>query len=273
MPSKFDACPYCNSLQYEVVLEVLNPELDTYSTLIGVTFPPPVCYYECSSCGLTYRNQTFTAVEASALYQSAYRNHILKKNTADEYFNKVIGIPAAESELDAKISHLNSLIRGKSVRTAVDIGCGVGAFMYKLHASNPGISVFGIEPTTDFAIVASSRNDTEVLNKPYDGFDLSGYDLVSCIHVLEHTEQPWTFISALNRNMRPNAYLYIETPSTEDIVALPADHDRFMSPHNYLFSKKFMQARFAETDFAILDIGYAGTHRGKVDLRIFAVRK
>lgn len=253
-------------------MEVLTPERDTYSTLIGVIFPPPVCYYECLNCGLTYRNQIFTAAESSLLYQSAYRNHILKKNTADEYFNRVIGIPASESELDAKISHLSRLISGKSVRTAVDIGCGVGAFMYKLHACNPELSVFGIEPTTDFARVASRRNNTEVLNKPYDGCDLSRYDLVSCIHVLEHTAQPWKFLHAMNWNMQPHAYLYVETPSTEDIAVLPADHDRFMSPHNYLFSKEFMEDRFAEAGFLILDIGYAATHRGKVDLRVFAIR-
>lgn len=164
------------------------------------------------------------------------------------------------------------LIAGLNVRKVIDIGCGVGAFLYKLHAAVPELVVEGVEPTTEFAVVAARRNDTTVINKDYDGFGLEAYDLVTCIHVLEHTPAPWSFLETIGANMKPGAYFYLETPSVEDIQALPADHDRFMSPHNYLFSKEFFGAELGKAGFRLLNISYASTQRGKVDLRAFAIK-
>ena len=273
MPKTLHVCPYCASPSYKSVLEVMGSDLDTYSVLIEANFVPPVYYNECSACGLTYRSQTFTNEEAARLYQSAYRMHILKNCTAEEYFEKVIHIPAEQSELDAKIAHVADLLRNKPIQTVIDIGCGVGAFMYKLHARNPALRVFGIEPTADFARVASSKNHTHVVQGAYAGENLSAYDLITCVHVLEHTERPWEFLDLVSRNMRVGAYLYVETPSVRDINVLPANHDRFMSPHNYLFSAEFLGQRITERGLAVLDSGYAKTHRGKIDLRLFAVKK
>lgn len=272
MPLTLNTCPHCGSATHTIALDVLSPQNDTYAQLIDASFSPPVRYLECLDCGLTFRNQIFTADEANALYQSAYRQHILRDMTADAYFDKVIGIPADDSELDAKISNLKNLVKGIQIAKAMDIGCGVGAFIYKLSATLDNTVVEGIEPTTEFSAVAAKRNHTRVFNKAYDGFSLHEYDLVTCIHVLEHTLSPWEFLRAIADNMKSGSHLYLETPSTKDIKALPADHDRFMSPHNYLFSSEFMALLLERSGFRAISLTYAPTQRGKVDLRVFAVK-
>jgi 2-polyprenyl-3-methyl-5-hydroxy-6-metoxy-1,4-benzoquinol methylase len=272
MPITIEKCPHCGSSHHQLALAVGAPENDTYAGLIHVSFPPSVNYLTCTGCGLTFRDQIFSAQEATSLYASAYRQHILKDMSGDDYFNKVINIPPGDSELDAKITNLKLLIDGLNIHKVIDIGCGVGAFLYKLRAAVPELIVEGIEPTTEFAVVAARRNDTKIINKDYDGFSLEAYDLVTCVHVLEHTPAPWDFLVTISSNMKPGAYFYLETPSVEDIQALPADHDRFMSPHNYLFSKEFITAELSYSGFRPLTISYAPTRRGKVDLRAFAVK-
>jgi len=222
MPIIIETCPRCGNSDHQLALTVGSPENDTYAGLIHVSFPPPVNYLTCNSCGLTFRNQIFSAEEATALYASAYWQHILKSMSGDEYFDKVINIPPADSELDAKIANLQSLMQGLNIGKGIDIGCGVGAFLYKLKTALPELLVDGVEPTKEFAAVAARRNNTQVINKDYDGFSLEAYDLVTCVHVLEHTPAPWDFLDSISKAMRPGAYLYLETPSIEDIQALPA---------------------------------------------------
>ncbi len=272
MPITLEKCPNCGSSEHKIALAVASPEHDAYAKLIDVTFSPSVNYRTCSGCGLTFRDQIYSQPEASALYTSAYRHHILKNMSADDYFEKVVNISPDDSELDAKIANLESLLFGLKISTVIDIGCGVGAFLYKLRAAIPKLTVEGIEPTSEFAVVAARRNNTSVINKEYDGLSLETYDLVTCIHVLEHTPAPWAFLKAISQNMKLGAHLYLETPSVEDIHALPADHDRFMSPHNYLFSREYIAEELRNSGFIPLTINYAITRRGKVDLRAFSIK-
>jgi 2-polyprenyl-3-methyl-5-hydroxy-6-metoxy-1,4-benzoquinol methylase len=123
----------------------------------------------------------------------------------------------------------------------------------------------GVEPTPEFASIASKRNNSIVKNQSYDGFSLAEYDLVTLVHVLEHTQSPWKFMELIGENMKSGAYLYLETPSIEDIDALDPDYDRFMSPHNYLFSKEFVSGCLFNVGLHALSINYAITKLGKVD--------
>lgn len=253
-------------------MAVAAPQECTYAKLINVVFSPSVSYLTCNNCGLTFRDQIFSEEEAVLLYTSAYRQHILRDMSGDDYFDKIINIAPVESELDAKIANLKLLIASLNVHKVIDIGCGVGAFLFKLRAAVPGLVVEGVEPTKEFAEVAARRNCARVINKNYDGFGLEAYDLVTLIHVLEHTTAPWSFLKIISAKMKPGSHLYLETPSVKDIEALPANHDRFMGPHNYLFSKEFIAFELDKAGFCPLTINYAPTLRGKVDLRAFAIK-
>jgi len=272
MTISIEQCPYCSSTKYKVALKVAASEKDIYAKLIGANFPSLVNYLTCENCGLIFRDQVFSEEESINLYSNHYRGHILKKMSANEYFDLIVNLVTDSSELDSKISNLKSLLKNFSICRGIDIGCGVGAFIYKLQAAIPLLVMEGVEPTPEFALVAAKRNNILVKNQSYDGFSLREYDLVTLVHVLEHTQAPWKFIELIGENMKSGGYLYLETPSIEDISALGADHDRFMSPHNYLFSKEFISDELIKAGLRPLTVDYAVTKRGKVDLRVLGVK-
>lgn len=265
MTKSINKCPYCSNAKCNVALKVASPEKDIYAKLISAKFPSSVNYLKCDECGLTFRDQVLSEEESINLYSNHYRGHILKNMSANDYFDLIVNLPTDRSELDSKISNLKLLLNGLSICKGLDIGCGVGAFIYKLKAAIPSLVMEGVEPTPEFASIASKRNNSIVKNQSYDGFSLAEYDLVTLVHVLEHTQSPWKFMELIGENMKSGAYLYLKTPSIEDIDALDPDYDRFMSPHNYLFSKEFVSGCLFNVGLHALSINYAITKLGKVD--------
>jgi len=272
MTISVNKCPYCSNEDCKVALKVANPEKDIYAKLIGADFPSSINYLMCNACGLTFRDQILSEEESVNLYSNHYRTHILKNMSADQYFDSIVNLAADSSELDSKIANLKSLLKNFDIRKGVDIGCGVGAFIHKLQAAIPLLVMDGVEPTPEFALVAAKRNNSSVKNQSYDGFCLREYGLVTLVHVLEHTQAPWRFIRLVSENMKSGAYPYLETPSIEDMVVLGPDHDRFISPHNYLFSKEFISDGLINAGLSPLNVSYAITKRGKVDLRALAIK-
>lgn len=151
MPITSQKRPRCGNRDHQLALTIGSTENHTDAGLFHVSFPPSVNYLTCNRCELTFRDQIFSAEEATALYASAYRQHILKSMSGDEYFDKVINIPPDDSELDTETTNLQSLMRGLNTGKVIDIDCGVWAFLHKLKAATPELPVDGVEPTRHLA--------------------------------------------------------------------------------------------------------------------------
>ena len=272
MPVELRVCPWCSGEKFKTALEILAPDYDEYSKLINVSFNAPIRYLTCLTCDLTFRNRVYNQSESKNLYAGAYRNHILNKTTADCYLKKILAIPPEHSELEAKVGNLKNLLKTTKISSAIDVGCGIGVFLYKLQSAFPGIVVEGIEPHREFASVASRLTSAKIHVQEFEKFSLHFHDLVTFIHVLEHVVSPWRLLKDAGSTMRKGAYLYVETPSIRDVEVLPPEHDRFMSPHNYLFSIQSITSMLRDSGFNPLSVCYAKTKRGKFDLRGFAIK-
>jgi len=272
MPIRVVNCPYCGSESFVTALKVAAVEEDTYSKLAGVRFDPPISFVTCMRCDLTFRSQIYSRQELKSLYAEPYRDHILNRKSPDEYAEEILSIPPLQSDLIAKINNLKILLGDTKIDRCFDVGCGVGVFLASLQKAMPSVTVGGLEPNRTFAATAARITGGEILTDEFNGINLTLWDLVTCLHVLEHTISPWEFLKDLNRSMRKNSFLYLETPSIKDIDVLPADHDRFMSPHLYLFSTAFIFNLLVEIGFRPISVEYAPTRRGKIDLRGFAMK-
>ena len=261
-------CNLCGSSDYEILLD-LSVYDDTYMTLINVN-PKYNELRKCSYCELKYRSPQFTEEEALALYSGPYRNNILKSITAKEYFNKIISIPIDQSELYEKINWLKLKIENypepiNQIKKMIDIGCGVGVFLFWFEKLMPGWMKYGVEPTLEFSRVASKETDAKILNSEFkpDTFDFK-FDLVCLVQVIEHIPHPAQFMKSLKNILSTNGFLFIETPSDKNIKFLDPSHDVFMSPHLFLLSKVTMDILASKAHLKIVEYETVKNPRGVI---------
>ena len=84
-------------------------------------------------------------------------------------------------------------------RNVLDVGCGRGYMLRKLHSALPNVSLVGVDllrGTTDtvFDYVASAANDLP--------FKDNSFDVVCCTHVIEHVINPEFVVAELVRVAR-----------------------------------------------------------------------
>ena len=263
-------CYMCGSRSC-AVLESQNAFPDTYLALIGLDrsdMNRRICV--CNDCGFVYRTPILDAADASLLYSDKYRDNILKRGTADDYFDRIVAVPDAESELAAKIDWLGQRLRVRFGHSPalLDVGCGAGMFLYKFLRQFPAWDVAGVEPGALFGETAARRLAKPVAIQNYEpGLFGRRFELITLIQVLEHVESPADLLASVKEDLSVDGVVYIETPSVADFGIVPPGHDRFMIPHLYFFSPNSMRNLCARAGFAVLECELVRTKRGKVDVR------
>lgn len=159
---------------------------------------------------------------AEAVYAKYEINH---QANGDEprVFNTALGSgPRTQILIKLLLETCNLPVTGK----LLDIGCSNGNLLKAMHRVRPCWELFGSE--------ISDRCRNEVLTLPgvrdfYVGRSInypSRYDLITLSHVLEHVEDPATFLEPLSRHLAPGGRLIVLVPDIRHnpIDLLIADH-------------------------------------------------
>jgi SAM-dependent methyltransferase len=101
----------------------------------------------------------------------------------------------------------------KKENSVLDIGCGAGAFIDRLHKES-GNKVMGLEFNKN-ALVECKRRGLEVHPIPIQEFKKSGekFDVITYFQVLEHIENPLEFIQSSIDALNPGGKLIIGVPN------------------------------------------------------------
>jgi SAM-dependent methyltransferase len=133
------------------------------------------------------------------------------------------------------------------LRTALDVGCGQGELVKFL--GEHGVIAAGSETSARYAADCRDRG-LDVHTGPSS--DLEGkptrYDLVTCLHVLEHLSDPSEVLRSLRALARPGGLVYIELPNeleawrsrVKQLLGRPAStpEGRSRTGHRQCFSKR-----------------------------------
>lgn len=124
--------------------------------------------------------------------------------------------------------HLDSVAaivdRHLAGRTLIEVGCGKGAFLELLRGR--GYAITGIDP-------AYEGENPNVIKAPFEaGLGLSAEGVVMR-HVLEHMQDPLSFLSAIAAANGGRGIAYIEVPCLDWICARRAWFDIFYEHVNY----------------------------------------
>jgi len=244
VPQRVSECRLCGSSTFATVSE--QDGVDEYLELIGISSNEVTRrWLKCKNCGLVIHDPQLTAADTRILYER-FRDTSFREETPDQYFDRIMGLPAEQSENHEKCVWFKSFIpTSDGPSNILDIGCGGGVLLAMFRQQfGTNWSTYGVEPTPSFAELADRRLGGTVLNSNYTSGLFQGvkFQLITCSQVLEHVDDPLNFLSQIGTDLAENGHLYLETPDIRDFETLPTDHDRFQMQHFWYFSEETIRA-------------------------------
>ena len=153
----------------------------------------------CMSCQFTWTTAQLAPPEV--LYQGGY----FEGEGYEDYYQ-----PAAR-EYEAG-RRLRWLLRSGTAGTMLEAGAAGGFFV--AAARHAGIDAAGVELSPSAAAFARDRLGVPVQTGPFESATFAHpYDVVCAFHVLEHVEDPATFLEAARAATVPGGRLALEVPN------------------------------------------------------------
>lgn len=187
--------------------------------------------YTCDVC----KTQLFD--ESRIDYENEEYRQLVDSSSSPEAFYKI-----HDSEQAARLSFLD-LSKFRNA-TFIDVGSGAGSFL-DLIKGFAGTTV-AIEPGKSYHDELTKK-DHEVFSYMHDA--LSRYkekgDVVTCFSVIEHIDEPVSFMREIVSLCKPGGTIIISTPNTDDwlIDFLPETYKPFFYRvvHKWYFKKESLQ--------------------------------
>ncbi|WP_304241522.1 bifunctional 2-polyprenyl-6-hydroxyphenol methylase/3-demethylubiquinol 3-O-methyltransferase UbiG [Gracilinema caldarium] len=147
----------------------------------------------------------------------------------------------------------------------LDIGCATGALLEWLR--DRGWDCLGVElcgPAADYARQVRKLN---IITGTIESAKLSDNSVTVALasHVIEHVNNPKTFVSEIYRCLKVGGYFYITTPNIDGFQArlFGSRWRSAIFDHLYLFSKKTLRALLEDAEFIVEKIvSWGGLARG-----------
>lgn len=214
-----DRCPVCNGEYGEYFAETFDHELDT-----------PICAYRCPQCYCLYHNPRLTQNSMAEYYSSGlYRTHPSRSSPPKGN---------ARNSANMKVKLIQAFMQDvkASIHRCLDYGCGKGILVNEIKKE------LGCE-TIGFDLYRDPKAEIDIIN---DKDQIPGkFDLITCVHVLEHLPYPITELDWMASRLNEDGILLIEIPFTQIIFP----------PHPILFARetvpllmKHLKARYMYYD-------------------------
>lgn len=242
-------CAYCNNLN--TIDKYIVPEGE-YDFLVPELENIERYWCFCSDCKIYFSIPRLNDKQIKYMYDN-YRTEEFRKETPDEYFDRITNYKPKDSENYHKtnwfIKELNESWQPKNI---LDIGSGGGVLLHTLGKIYKNACLFGVEPTPSYAELGSRRTRAKIKNGYFRGkpFKDKLFELITCCQVLEHVVDLDEFLIDLNNSLAMGGYVYIEVPDISDFNELPLEHPRFTEPsHLWYFSSEFLTEYFVSFGF------------------------
>lgn len=182
--------------------------------------------------------------------------------------------PSLRPRYDFPLSSLEDDLNSRAVvfqhipvdARVLDIGCDTGRFGQVLREKKNCV-VHGIESFRDAAEDASTRLD-HVFLRSVDSedslTDLSGYNVVLLLDVLEHLRDPWAVLRGVHGLLKPGGLLQIVVPNIAHLSVVKrlllgrfdyTEHGTMDRTHLRWFTRSSLADLMKETGFVQVEIG------------------
>jgi len=205
--------------------------------------------WRCKECGTMFVHDVPDAEEIAKIYAS------------DTYYEiPTDSVNRIQEESQRRLKTLKSY---KSTGSFFDIGCARGLLLDE--ARLVGFDTYGIELSHENVKICANNNhhvihgylEDYLSNAPADGFDV-----ITCLDVIEHVEDPISFLLAATSMLKDDGIMVVTTPNYSGVVAkILKDRDPYMTPPEHLnyFTFQGMYSLFQKSNLIVkkeLTFGY-----------------
>ena len=263
-------CPFCKSENIKL-RSSLDFKGNDYDILVPDMKEKERKWIDCLNCDVTFSFPRLSKKQLEYMYEN-YRSESFRGETPDQYFDRITGYKAEDSENYHKVEWINSLLgKNFSPNKILDIGCGGGVLLHTFKNFFKDASLFGVEPTSSFADLSKRRTGADIVHGYFnkESFNKHRFNLITCCQVLEHVDDLKTFVFDIKNVLQSKGYLYIEVPDLSDFNSLSISHSRFSEPsHLWYFNFQFLTKNLFDEDFSLIASTVLKTVRGRNNLMI-----
>jgi SAM-dependent methyltransferase len=205
----------------------------------------------CQHCGLGYANPQLEGPEVKRLYTDYYRES---------------GIGAGhlrfkEGQSHERIKWLMQHCGNNTPGRALEVGCSEGILLRQLRDDH-GWVVSGIEPCSPYARHGIERFNLNISIGFFpEACRETHFDLILCIHVIEHIADPTRFLREMASVMKPNGHILLETPNLWKPNFRRISANLFAAPHLVIFSPRSMRFFLNQAGFEVVKLQADGNLR------------
>lgn len=230
-------CPVCSSPQYTPSYSIRNYR-----------------YYSCNVCGMLFlSHQKDFSDTPDKQYDGDYFKDTIKDNMSGymDYAGQSRPLRKNFKMLLSRISKYTSLDSGKSL---LDIGCAYGFLLDE--AKRYGMTVHGVdlsESAIDWMEKNLGINGTVGLSSDAPN---GLFDVITVFEVIEHTNDPHSFLDDLYKRLKTGGLLVISTGANDTLVArLLGKRWWYLNPpdHCLIFSMTALRKLLSTHTFELLE--------------------
>jgi len=101
-------------------------------------------------------------------------------------------------------------------RRALDLGAGSGALAERLQGAGFHVTAADVE---NYFGLDSEFLQLDLNDPTFDRRLDAGFDLITCVEVIEHLENPTGFLRCIERLLKPDGVAILTTPNVENVAA------------------------------------------------------
>lgn len=238
----FLECVLCGSKKLEKVFENRNQSITSDSILID----EPISNSLCLSCGHVF-NETGARNKVESFYSDSYKLMNTNSSAEFKYFNNNSGLGLSSLRFDV-LSQITSL---KKTGKILDIGCGKGNFLLEFSSKNPEWKLFGVELSKNALKFTKQNLPSAILYEGLFNSDIfdEKFDIITTMGVLEHLEEPKTFLNEVSLNLKDDGLFFFDVPNFK---LNPIDLHVF--DHLNHFTKETLQNLINSSNFKIVKV-------------------
>lgn len=202
------ACPLCGRDDHSTVDEANLKSLECSFDYLTES-PTHYRIVRCNHCGMEYSNPILTEQAILDLYKTCKVDNCVKTDEESS-------IRANMKRYVDRLAEHSGISQGR----LLDIGCGCGHLLE--YASQIGFDVAGIDPgrnAVDYARKLVGSGDIREGAYKADLFPDESFDLITCIHVIDHVVEPKELIATAARHLKKGGHMFIATHNMDSWLA------------------------------------------------------
>jgi 2-polyprenyl-3-methyl-5-hydroxy-6-metoxy-1,4-benzoquinol methylase len=208
-------------------------------------------YVRCTRCGLVQMNPQPDKAEVHQRYRKAFgKDYLFYELENEAAFLALQRLALSDSGFEKLEKAL--MLPPDNRPGVLDIGCATGALL--AHLRDRGWRVTGVEISPCAEYARNERNlDVRSLPLEENHFPPESFNVVLASHLIEHLNNPRSFLDETRRILKPGGCVFITTPNIRGFQArlMGSRWRSAIFDHLYLFSTRTLKAMLKETGFAV----------------------